>query len=76
MLVLVYSNQDGNAKRRNTRRYYLPKGFITIYNVIINGNHFYDLTISSNLKGYEEIRMLTLRQDVCCIIIASKIITD
>ena len=34
---LVYSDQDGNAKRFKSRRYYLPRGIIKIYNVIING---------------------------------------
>ena len=28
--VLVYSNQDGSAKRFKTQRYYLPKGIIKI----------------------------------------------
>ena len=35
LFVLVYSNQDDNAKRFKLRRYYLPKGIIKNYNVII-----------------------------------------
>ena len=35
--VLVYSNQDNNAKRFKTRRHYLPKRIIDNNNVIING---------------------------------------
>ena len=42
LFVLVYTNQDANTKRFNTRKYYLPKGIIKNYNVIINGKIFYD----------------------------------
>ena len=35
--VLVYSNEDANAKRFKTHRYYLPKRIMKNYNVIING---------------------------------------
>ena len=37
---LIYSNKDGNAKRNKAKRYYLPKGIIENYNVIINGKNF------------------------------------
>ena len=59
LFVLVYSNQDANSKRFKTRRYYLPKGIIDNYNVIINGKNFYDQPIDSDIKRYEEIRKLT-----------------
>ena len=36
LFALVYSNQDDNAERFKSRRYYLPKGIIKNYNVIIN----------------------------------------
>ena len=37
--VLIYTNHDSNAKRFNARKYYLPKGIIKNYNVIINGKN-------------------------------------
>ena len=40
LFVLVYINVDGNTKRFNARKYYLPKGIIDNYNVIINGKSF------------------------------------
>ena len=40
LFVLVYTNVDGNTKRFNARKYYLPKGIIDNYNVIINGKSF------------------------------------
>ena len=59
LFVLVYSNQGGNAKRFKTWRYYLPKGIIKNYVIIINGNNFYDQASHSDIKWYEEIRKLT-----------------
>ena len=39
--VLVYTNQDTNAKRFKNWRYYLPKGIIKNYDVITSGKNFY-----------------------------------
>ena len=63
LFVLVYSNQDDNAEKYKTRSYYLPKGIINNYIVIISGKNFFDQTIDSNIKRYKEIRKLTTRQD-------------
>ena len=41
LFVLVYINNDNNAKRFNARKYYLRK-VITKNYVIINGKNFYD----------------------------------
>ena len=62
MFVLVYSNQDDDSKRFNTRRYYLPKVTIKNYNVIINGKNFYNKPIDSDIKQYEDIRKLTIEK--------------
>ena len=59
LFVLVYANVDDNAKRYKARRYYLPKGVIKNYNVIINGKNFYDHHIDSDIKRYEEIKLTT-----------------
>ena len=56
LFVLVYTNQDDNAKRFKTRRYYLQKDIIKNYNVIINEKNFYDQVIDSYIKRQEEIR--------------------
>ena len=61
MFVLVYTTEDANAKRFKTGRYYLPKGIIKIYNVIINGKNFYHQPIDSDIKRYKEIWKLTTR---------------
>lgn len=48
--VLVYSDQDGNAKRFKARRYYLPKGVVKNQNATINGKTFYDQPSDSDIK--------------------------
>ena len=63
LFVLVYTNEANNTKGFNARKYYLPKGIIQTYNVIINGKSFYDQPTDSDIKRYEEIRKLTTRQD-------------
>ena len=62
MFVLIYLNRDDDVKRFKPWRYYLPKGIIKNYNVIINGKNFYDQAIDSDIKRYEEIRKLTIGQ--------------
>ena len=47
--VLVYTKDAKNEKRFNARKYYLPKGIIKNYNVIINGNCDHQ-AIDSNIK--------------------------
>ena len=42
LFVLVYTNEDDEAKRFNAQKYYLWKGVIKNYNAIINGKNFYD----------------------------------
>ena len=63
MFVLVYTNHDNNAKRFNAQKYYIPKGIIKNYNMIINGKNFHDQAIDSDIKRYEEIRKLATGQD-------------
>ena len=55
----MYTNEDGNAKRFNTQKCYLPKRIIDNSCVIINRKNFYYQPIDSDIKQYEEIRKLT-----------------
>ena len=64
MVVLFYSNWKNYIKRHNAKKYYLPKGIINNYNVIINGKNLYDQPIDSDIKCYKEIRKLTTGQGV------------
>ena len=55
-------NRENYVKRFKAQRYYLPKGIKENYNVIINGNNFYDQPIDSDKKRHEEIRKVTTGQ--------------
>ena len=57
LFVLVYSNEDVASKKFKSKRYYLTKGIIKNYNVIINGKNFYNQPPDS-----EEIRKLKTEQ--------------
>ena len=65
MFVLVYSNDD--SKRFKAKRYYLPKGIIKNYNVIINGKSFYDQSIDSDAKRCKKFRKLATGEGEDCI---------
>ena len=54
LFILVYSNQDFKFKRFKARKYYLPKGIIKNYNMIINGKNFYDRPIDSNISNMKK----------------------
>ena len=60
--MLVYLNRANDVKQLKTRRYYIPEGIIKNYNLIINGESFYDQPIDSDKKRHEKIRKLTTRQ--------------
>ena len=59
MFVLAFDNSDNDDKKveRNSRRnYFLPRGNITYYNVLIDGRNFYDQPINDLVKQYDKIR--------------------
>ena len=60
LFVLVYPSGNGDYKRFETQKYYLPKGIIKNYNVIINTKNLYNRPpIDSDIKWYKEIRKVT-----------------
>ena len=62
LFALIYLNRNTDVKWFDARKYYLPKGIIKYYNVIINTKNFYDEASDSNIKQYNEIRKLTKGQ--------------
>ena len=64
LFVLVYSNDD--SKRFKAKRYYLSKGKIKSYNVILNGKSFYDQSIDSDAKRCKKIRKLATGEGEDC----------
>ena len=62
LFILFYTHEAKNTKKLNASKYYLPKGIIQSYDIIINGRNLYDQAIVSHLKPYKEIRKLTTGQ--------------
>ena len=65
MFVLAFNNIDGDAKkieRKNHRKYFLPRVYITNYNVLIDRRNFYDQPINDIVKQYDEIRKIATGQ--------------
>ena len=50
LFVLAYTNERNNSERFNGQKYYLPKGIIRNYKVIIPGKNFYDQAIDSDVE--------------------------
>ena len=62
LIVLVYPNQNDESNRFFAQKYYLSKGIIKNYNVIINWKIVYNQAVDSDIKRYEEIRKLETGQ--------------
>ena len=59
LFVLAFENDD----RRNSTRYYnLPTAEIKDYNIMINGENFFDQPIKNNKVTYENIRKIATGQ--------------
>ena len=55
LFVLAFEN---DAQRTNSKGYYLPNVEIKIYNVMTNGENFFDQLIKHNKVTYESIRKI------------------
>ena len=79
----IAENGNDEAGIKNNIKYFLPRGEIKNYNVLIDGRNFYDQPINDLIKQYDEVRrkyqqdkvMITL-QDFYQIMHISKTITD
>ena len=61
LFVLVFNNTNNDAnkiERHSYRKYFLPRVYITNYNVLIDGRNFYDQPINDQIKKYDEIRKI------------------
>ena len=62
LFVFAYFIADGGndeAGIKDNRRYFLPRGEIKNYNVLIDGRNFYDQPINDIEKQYDEIRKIS-----------------
>ena len=66
VFVLVYTiavNAANNeAGIKDYRKYFLPRGEIKNYNVLIDGRNFYDQPINDLIKQYDEVRKFSTGQ--------------
>ena len=51
------TNDEGVIK--DNKRYFLPRGVIKIYNVLIDGRNFYDQPINDLIKQYDDARKVS-----------------
>ena len=63
LFVLVYFIPAGAANNeaciKNNKKYFLPRGEIKNYNVLIDGRNFYDQSINKLIKLYDEVRKVS-----------------
>ena len=64
LFVLAYfiaagNNADQEAGIKNNKKYFLPRGEIKNYNVLIDGRNFYDQPINDVIKQYDEVRKVS-----------------
>ena len=52
-------NTDDTAGIKNNKKYFLPRGEIKNYNVLIDGRNFYDQPINDIIKQYDEVRKVS-----------------
>ena len=62
LFILVYFIADGGNDEtgiQNNKRYFLPKGEIKNYKVLIDGRNLYDQPISDLIKQYDDVRKVS-----------------
>ena len=65
LFVLAYFIADGGndeAGIKSNKKYFLPRGEIKNYNVLIDGRNFYDQPINDLIKQYDEVRKVSTGQ--------------
>ena len=63
MFVIAYfieNNGNDKAGIKDNKKYFLPRGEITNYNVLIDGTNFYDQPINDKIKQYDEITKVSM----------------
>ena len=64
LFIFVYviharANADEEVGMKDNRKYFLPRGEIKNYNVLIDGRSFYDQPINDIIKQYDEVRKVS-----------------
>ena len=56
LFAMAYSREANQPTKNDRRKYYLPRIDLNKYNVIIDGQNFYDNPIKSDIEKYREIK--------------------
>ena len=56
----IAENGNDEAGIKNNIKYFLPRGEIKNYNVLIDGRNFYDQPINDIIKQYDEVRKVSM----------------
>ena len=59
LFVLPYASVNNITDENSYRRYFLPRIYITNYNIEIDGRKFYDQPINDSIKRYDEVRKIS-----------------
>ena len=61
-LAYFIAANDANSEAgiKNNKKYFLPRGEINNYNVLIDGRNFYDQPINDLIKQYDEVRKVSI----------------
>ena len=60
LFAMAYNRANGQPTRNGQRKYYLPRIDLEKYNVIIDGRHFYDNLIESDIEKYRELKKVMI----------------
>ena len=58
-VIAADNNADEEAGIKSNTKYFLPRGEIENYNVLIDGINFYDQPINDIIKQYDEVRKVS-----------------
>ena len=60
LFIMAYSRAANQPGRNSQQKYYVPRIDLNKYNVIIDGQNFYDNPIESDIKKYRELKKVMI----------------
>ena len=60
LFVMAYNSANDQPTRNGQQKYYLPRNDLNKYNVIIDGRHFYDNPVESDIEKYRELKKVMI----------------
>ena len=63
--VVAAGAANDEAGIKENKKYFLPRGEIKNYNVLIDGRNFYDQPINDLIKQYGQGKVMIIQQGVC-----------